>query len=156
MVDITRFIKDRTWSGYEYRVYATDHRGKYPISGAIRLDGRWLSTFWNEDGCNQWNGCKFDLIPIGEDDRSFKIGETAIIGFRGKTIGGYPIRIYATDHSGRYNICGGVLVDGSWEHIRWTESGYSHRRSSDYNLVAIDAYSALEIGERVLVWTTVK
>jgi len=50
--------------GGEFRIYATDCGGEYPIHGAILIDGSWKLTKWSVDGrrISVTTDCIYDLI----------------------------------------------------------------------------------------------
>jgi len=49
---ISKDKKYRTKSGREVRIYAVDGGGRYPVHGAIFVDGTWSQENWKSDGSN--------------------------------------------------------------------------------------------------------
>jgi hypothetical protein len=58
-------FKPKTREGFDYRIYATDGGGEYPIHGAIKKEpGLWLPIQWTNRGrFDSSVPNKHDLIP---------------------------------------------------------------------------------------------
>ena len=62
-------FKDKTRGGYEYRIYATDHAGSWPIIGAINEGEGWWEFAWNLQGNHSSpdSPSGYDLIIVKEE-----------------------------------------------------------------------------------------
>lgn len=63
-LDFSDASKLQRRDGGEFRIYATDHRGDWPIVGAILRDGYWQIESWSLTGRRYKDKqTGFDLIP---------------------------------------------------------------------------------------------
>lgn len=63
-LDFSDPSKLQTRDGREVRIYATDHGGKYPVAGAIAVDGRWIAKTWTQGGKEWGDRCgPADIVP---------------------------------------------------------------------------------------------
>lgn len=64
MTDLKDKWTGKTLGGHEFRIYADDHGGGFPIVGAVLLDGVWFGERWTREGrtsISRISPC--DLIP---------------------------------------------------------------------------------------------
>ena len=62
-------FKDKARGGYEYRIYATDHNGAWPIFGAINEGEGWWEASWSIEGIysSPDSPSSYDLIIVKEE-----------------------------------------------------------------------------------------
>lgn len=53
----------RARCGYEVRIYAVDGGAKYPVHGAIFINGEWELHYWDKNGICKY-GPAFNLIEV--------------------------------------------------------------------------------------------